>query len=299
MSLHAPDAELAAFISEVNAREARDYRLVRKFAGPVNSGAMLVDGSQGRRILKWLRTRDSFEAQFRAAAATDLLRAPSYPVPVYERIEPLEEGGYVLMTELLGSMARLLERGAEEAAAVIALNARHYDVHVPSRNWPEEIVVGALQGGDGYCYPAAMDATPETRTLREVGQQLARDHRDAIVPTDLIVHKDMNPSNILVIDDVITGIVDWENTTAGDPLYDLVYLWWMCHSYERARPVLWSQIVSTGPPQAVALYVAHLILSIGGAMHHRPNRPPTRQIATARAALAAIRDLGIRVAIPE
>ncbi len=57
-----PDSEQGTFVAQVSEREGIAYRIIRTFPGPVNSGAFVVEGPHGRRILKWLRTSRSLQA---------------------------------------------------------------------------------------------------------------------------------------------------------------------------------------------------------------------------------------------
>lgn len=294
---HGPNLthEQRSFLAQVNTREGVAYELLQAFPGSVNSGAFVVGGPQGRRILKWVRTTPSFRAQFNAKAVTDALAPMGYPVPRYERIEELGEGGYVVMTELAGDRATFQERGAEEAQAVIALN-RLQQVRSPlSGGWPRDIIASVLNGGDGYCFPDAMNVSDDAALICRVLQRLALDHAEAPTVRDAIVHKDMNPGNILLLGGTISGIVDWENTCAGDPLYDLVYLWFCCYGYERCRLALWSHITTTGIPQTIALCASHVILGfLSGMFHHRrPERHHLPRLAHGFSALADLRALGI------
>ena len=43
-------------LREVNQRHGTDFTVQREFVGPVNSGALLVEGTDGERILKWVGT---------------------------------------------------------------------------------------------------------------------------------------------------------------------------------------------------------------------------------------------------
>jgi hypothetical protein len=208
------DADQRGFLAQVREREGIAYRVIRTFPGSVNSGAFVAEGPQGRRILKWLRTRGSLEAQFRAKTVTEALAPSGYPVPRYERIERIGAGGYVVMTELPGQSAEFRERAAEEAQAVIALNRLQRVASALPSTWPRALISGVLQGGDGYCNPDAMNAMPETARIRVAAQRLAVEYADAPTVRDEIVHKDMNPGNILVAGGAISGVVDWENTCA-------------------------------------------------------------------------------------
>src|SRR5438094_9816325 len=81
-------------LGEVNERHGTDFHIRREFPAPVNSRALLVEGSDGERILKWVATPHSLQAQRNAQRVTRALAAKGYPVPRYEHVEPYGDGGY-------------------------------------------------------------------------------------------------------------------------------------------------------------------------------------------------------------
>jgi len=283
-------------LREVNQRHGTDFTVQREFAGPVNSGALLVEGTGGERILKWVGTPESLAAQRNAQRVTRALAAKGYPVPKYEQVEPFGEGGYALMTKLPGEPADFREHGLTQTARVLQLNRLQYRAAVLPAAWPAEIASAIAEGGDGYCHPDAMRRhSPEAAALLAELQRLGAEHAGVSPLADGVVHKDLNPGNVLAIGAQITGVVDWENTTSGDPAYDVAYLWFCIYDHADCRAALWRHLLGVAEPATIALYAAHIIIGfVSGAIVHQPEWVD-RRLAAATPALRDIAALHIRV----
>ena len=283
-------------LRKVNQRHGTDFTVQREFAGPVNSGALLVQGTHGERVLKWVDTPASLAAQRNAQRVTRALAAKGYPVPKYEHVEQFGDGGYALMTKLPGEPADFREHALTQTARVLQLNRLQYRAAVLPAAWPAEIASAIAQGGDGYCHPDAMRRhSPEAAALLAELQRLGADHSGVSPLADGVVHKDLNPGNVLAVGAQVTGVVDWENTTSGDPAYDIAYLWFCIYDHADSRAALWRHLLGVAEPATIALYAAHIIIGfVSGAIVHQPDWVD-RRLAAATPALRDIAALGVRV----
>jgi thiamine kinase-like enzyme len=65
---------------------------------------------------------------------------------------------------------------------------------------------------------------------------------------------------MLVYQQEISGIIDWDATCAGDAAFDLATLLFYASAEVAIREQLWQHILRRTPLSVVSVYLAHLIL---------------------------------------
>ena len=76
----------------------------------------------------------------------------------------------------------------------------------------------------------------EPRPALEIGLRWLREHRPAPV-ADTVVHGDFRTGNLMIAENGLRGVLDWELTHRGDPRQDLGWLCTKAWRFGSARPV--------------------------------------------------------------
>jgi hypothetical protein len=195
-----------------------------------------------------------------AAQVTDLLRGANYPAPRYVLAGVLDGISYSIQQELLGTphqttttdlISRLVELNRLQARRAIT----------QFRDWPAPVVDTVLFGGDGFCLLDPLrNYSPTTAEILNVIQAMVTTHADDEVETNDIVHFDFHQGNILVHEDAISGVIDWDGTCSGDCVFDLVTLLFYHYDRQDLRKLLWTEALERAGPGPLRIYLAHMIL---------------------------------------
>ena len=177
-------------------------------------------------VLKLLPT-DSYWSETRVRHAVELaesLRLDGYPLPRFLDVGAVDGRVFTLQELAMGTTPKRLR--PEHARTLIDLRRRHVDAADPDPGWGERLVAGLH------------DPNGELQTLiRYVGTGPALDLLDEAVAVGTniepgifaaadVVHSDFAASNVLVRDDELVAVIDWEGARAGDSRADLTKLVW-------------------------------------------------------------------------
>jgi len=258
-------------LDEINRRHGTTFRLVRRYERGEQGAFALEDGAGRGYVLKCPTYVGYLDGVRAAVTATDALRATGYPVPRYVLSGTIDGTAYAIQEALPGApmgdvTAALLPR-------LLALNALQRGRGLPSTNaapahgrsdWPAPVVDIVLEGGDGYCLlPSLRGYSRRTAALLDRLQAIVARHRDDPCLRGDVVHWDFQGANILVEDNRVSGVVDWEGACVGDRTFDLVTLLYYAYAAPDTRGVreaLWQRALEQATPGVLALYLAHMIL---------------------------------------
>jgi len=174
---------------------------------------------------------------------------------------------------------QVLECVAAMARVVCPLSAPGLDP------WGSSVVHTLTAGVDGW----AMHEPLRTWDRRSAAvldrvEAVGADADPAWFPTEGLVHLDLHTDNVLADDDSrLTGIIDWDGASAGDPRFDLVRYAFDLDGHD--QPV-WDVVEATAIElRVLRAYVAHHALRCTGwAIRHRPEDVP-RQLDRAERVL--------------
>jgi Ser/Thr protein kinase RdoA (MazF antagonist) len=204
-----PDFDLASLSpldgGEVHANFALDTRDGRELVLKVYRGE-----------LSWKRDKEAF-----------LLRLVAGRLPAPEVVH--EGPGVLLMTRLPGTPARFSD--TDPVAVSRQLGTRLRDLHAmtfESFGYIETRVTSPVATNLEYMRRRVeRKVRSGPPALREPLEAYFSEHEGAFAgcETAVLCHNDAHDANVLVVDERITGLIDWENAVAADPILDLAKAW--------------------------------------------------------------------------
>jgi hypothetical protein len=288
---------LDSLLARINERHGTTFTLGSHYPhGESTFGTYAVGDMHGRLgVLKlWERQPDFIARQGAIAAALARLRDCGYPAPLYLVIGCTPTTCYCIQEQLPGSPAQPLD--PRLLPRLLELNALQRGEALPGpRDWPHRVVSTVLQGGDGYCLLEPLRTySSTTAALLVAVQTLVMRHAGEHCATADLVHYDFNPTNLLVHDGMISGVIDWQDPCSGDCTFDLSTL--LLYSWElpEVRYRLWSCALDRAGPRMLGVYLAHMILrQVDWAIRHHGATATARWCRIAQDILAACRALGV------
>jgi aminoglycoside phosphotransferase (APT) family kinase protein len=249
----------SAIVAHLNERLATSYRIVGQYAAGESGAALqIIDEHSNRYVLKTGSGGD-FRAE-NAARTTQRLRGLGYPAPQYVATGTVAQTSYSLQRamrgEPIGSRASLallpqllhlndLQRGQGEA----------------ENDEPGRIIRGVMEGYADFCIIDALRTfSTDSAALLDALQRIVETNASACPKRNDVVHFDFHTNNILIEDDRVTGVIDWEGSESGDRAFDLATLLFYTWEFDDFRNQLRRALLQRTPLGAVAVYLAHMIV---------------------------------------
>lgn len=240
------DAEIRGAVVDVDPIPSRDYVSVARVAVEGRDRPLILKCAAEETGLPRVRT-DLATTRF-VARETDL------PVPTVLGFDVSDDAPvpYFLATECPGTLVHRYDPPIRENRALLReIGARLGELHASfSFDEPGEIV--GSETGELVVRPWPSHAA--LRLHREIsGERLLRGplgdlvadalaflerERDAVTPRErpVLLHHDYTTENVFARDDRVSGIIDWEEAAAGDPVSDLVGLEWELFGPDPTEP---------------------------------------------------------------
>jgi aminoglycoside phosphotransferase len=267
----------------INSRHHTSFTLKQRYATGEQGAFQLEDEHQHQYVLKYAIAQTQLGE---AEVILQHLRYLGYPVPGYLFSGVINDAGYLIQQALPGNPLPVLP--VTYLPQVLELNQlQRGQVLKGPYDWPQRIIQTVLYGGEGYCLLNPLKTYSEASA-----SLLARLHKIVQTQTSLkcrtqdIVHFDFTPANILVDQDKISGVIDWQDPCAGDCTFDLVTL--MFYSFD--QPAMWEGLKQTILARIEAslmqLYLAHLVLrQVDWSIRHHTQERVNYWLIVAEAAL--------------
>ncbi|QBD76733.1 hypothetical protein EPA93_12245 [Ktedonosporobacter rubrisoli] len=252
--------KLTELLQRLNALHQTSFTSFEKF--PVGEqGAYTITDQTGKKyVLKWAPGAKNLSWMQKAKTVTELLRSLDYPASHYLFIGGLPEGIYSIQDVLPGSPIQTMTPAL--LPRLFELNRLQLGRAISGRtDWHQEVVKTVLLGGDGYCIHTSLQQHSQvTVDILRTLQSLVTAYRDEPHSSNDIVHGDFQHANILVQDEQISGVVDWDSFGAGDCIFDIATLLFYAYDNLKVRKQLWDYALSQASLKLLSIYLAHMIL---------------------------------------
>ena len=188
-----------------------------------------------------------------------LMRERGVPVPVLVECGRTGGYGYLVYEFVDGEWSDDLGPGAV-ADMLSVIGAARDAAPAPNVRWAAELETMLSHGDESFDIdPAALAASAAAdAVLTEARRRLAACDTAQLRTSD-IVHGDFAPENLLVRDDRVVGVVDWERARVGDAGLDLVGAIFDIEIGEKAavplKQALWRSAQDRLSADALAAYV--------------------------------------------
>ncbi len=249
------------------------FKLGRAFGGR-SQGAWFATAPDGAPVvLKWSPDETMVDRYAMLLPGLDELRARGVPVPEYLHVIPLG-GGTLSAQRFLPGQSEDNPSPAVVDAIVESVAAKAGIAGPPPADdqptWGAFVVHTLTVGRSGWgMHEPLRTWDRRTAVVLDRIEAVGADADPNWFPDDGLVHLDLHTDNVLIDDDTLSGIIDWEEACAGDHQYDLVQFAFDLDGHD--QPV-WDIIDAVGfEPQVLRAYIALLVLKCtSSAILHHP-----------------------------
>lgn len=252
-----------AALEYLNAAKSTKYTLAGQFSGGDDQGAFRLLDEAGKSAVLKISANPMWRTQVeRAKAATNHLRSLGYAVPEYLYIDSTSSGTFWLETELPGlPITSPSTEQVTELLRLIELQKGQSISEVQGQDW-SWYAAGVVFRGDSGLVRVMMQFSQETSALAAQieGLVLGLDSTP-LVSADL-VHGDIGISQVLIENDMISAILDWDQVGYGDRTMDLVGLWFSLIDHAPSREQVYQHLLKVSNPASIKIFAAYKMLAM-------------------------------------
>ncbi len=214
-------------LQQVNAISHSDYKLSKQYSGGWQGSAYEVMNSEGQpAVFKWTTNTAWVNQLKRAEPIVDKAIAAGIPTPKFLNIGTLPNGiTYHLQEQVVGEPMKELDQ--QNLELIFGLIDKQKDMNLDTtQNWSEYVYNVIFNGESGWTEQIEK-YSPETKALLEKLMKNTEKARDTHLPTNDLVHGDLNLGNVMVKDGKVTGYIDFASAGKGHRVIDLasLYAW--------------------------------------------------------------------------
>lgn len=244
--------QTAAVVAEINVALGTGYEVVRRLAGGLQEGAFELRSKQARVVLKWNADPGWAPRVLRAAKLVTKARAAGYPTPEWLAVGTTASGRPYQLQEFVEgtplSDAAAIDKAL--AAELVAICELQRDLVDDAEATWSDYVRGIVFDGWAGMWEAVGRYDEVSAELIAGYERVCRPYRDTALPSEDLVHGDLNVSNLILDKGRVAGVIDIEAASGGSRAYDLVSL-----AASAARD---------GAPEGVDEYFFEAALKAGG-----------------------------------
>jgi aminoglycoside phosphotransferase (APT) family kinase protein len=194
-------------VAHINSTHGTTYQLVRRLTGGVQSGAFELSDGSSKVVLKWSEDPGWAHRVFRAAELVRKARAAGYPTPAWLAVGTTPAGSpYQLQEYVDGTpLSDASSLDLDLAEQLVRMNGRQRGlVDDGQSNW-SDYVRGVVFEGWGGTWEGVRALDARSAELIAWFERVCHPYRDQEIPVDDFVHGDLNVSNLIVAEGIISG----------------------------------------------------------------------------------------------
>jgi len=267
VSINIPQDKINKVIKIINDRHHTNFQFLNQYEGGEWGAFRIAESGKAPVVLKYYPdiSENSFidpDPNLAPLITTRLLEL-GCPVPKYIFTGTLEPNGlYWIQEELLGKPLSQ-DPSVEQVKKMLSLIDLQKNQAVSTKqNWSRIAREVVFANKFGWC-ESLKSFSNETAELVDMMLNATKGLENLELPTSDIVHGDFSYRQVMVENDQIVGIIDWQEAGCGDLAIDLSRLVYSLHD----RPLLVAPIVEklkVHDPRKIKLYIAFTAFEMVG-----------------------------------